>query len=64
MTAAMTDHMPVYPLPPADGDPRFSLGLVIDVGEVLVTHGFPPPAGEDLVELQQALFRFLYAARP
>lgn len=50
-----------YPLPrPADDD-RFSLGLALDVAQVLVQHGYPPmQGGLDLVELQQALFRFLY----
>lgn len=52
-----------YPLPrPESGDdPRFTLGLVVDVSEVLAAHGYPPvKAGGDLVELRQALFGFLY----
>lgn len=59
------DRPPAYPLPQADDDPRFTFGLVLDVAELLVTHGYPrPAAGADWVELQQALFRFLYSPRP
>ncbi|MEU5721559.1 hypothetical protein ABZ783_07030 [Micromonospora sp. NPDC047738] len=50
-----------YPLPRPATDPRFTFGLVIDVTDALTTRGYPPPTGADLVELQQALFGFLYA---
>ena len=62
----MTDQQQprVYPVPkPPEGDtdPRFTYGLMFDVARVLVEHGYPPvTAGGDLVELQQALFRFCY----
>lgn len=50
---------PIRPLP--DEDPRFTFGLVRDVAEVLERHGYPPVVnGLDHVDLQQALFRFLY----
>ena len=50
-----------YPLPRTEEDPRFSLGLVIDVIRVLEEHGFPKIENSpDIVELQQALFRFIY----
>jgi hypothetical protein len=29
----------------AERDDRFTLALVLDVGEVLVRHGYPAPAG-------------------
>ena len=52
-----------YPLPPAEEDPRFTIGLTLDVAKMLEAHGYPPVrAGLDLVELQQALYGFLYAA--
>lgn len=53
-----------YPITPApDEDPRFTLGLALDVANVLKAHGYPEiTSGLDLVELQQALFRFLYRA--
>ena len=52
---------PVYPLPaPADGDPRFTYGLLFDIAEVLQTNGFPQPAGTDWAHLMTALGRFLY----
>lgn len=52
----------VYPLPRPDDDPRFSFGLAVAVADVLAAHGYPPVrAGGDLIELQQALFGFLYA---
>lgn len=53
---------PTYPLPRPDDDPRFTFGLVLEVGEVIAAHAYPAPAksGTDLVRLQQALFTFLY----
>jgi len=50
-----------YPLPRPDDDPRFNLGLTIDVIKVLTAHGYPPvEGGLDFVYLQQALFDFIY----
>ena len=51
-----------YPITPApDDDPRFTLGLALDVAAVLERHGYPKiTAGLDFVDLQQALYRFLY----
>lgn len=52
-----------YPLPRQAEDPRFNMGLLIDVARTLKEHGYPRiTEGRDLVELQQALFRFLYEA--
>lgn len=49
-----------YPLPrPAEPDPRFA-ALANTVAVEFVAHGFPPVRGMDLVELQQALWRFLH----
>lgn len=59
-----------YPLGPADDDPRFTFGLIVDVARVLAEHGYPPMSdeyagiGRDLSGLQQALFGFLYALDP
>ncbi|MGW2862535.1 hypothetical protein [Streptomyces sp. NPDC001205] len=53
----------VYPLPVPDGegDPRFTLGLVLDVRAALEAHGYPEIShGLDLLDLRQALFRFLH----
>lgn len=50
---------PIRPVP--DDDPRFTLGLTIDVAAVLERHGFPKVEnGLDFVDLQQSLYRFLY----
>ncbi|MFD0074323.1 hypothetical protein ACFVIY_18000 [Streptomyces sp. NPDC127166] len=56
----MTDR--AYPIQPAlEDDPRFNIGLTVDVIKVLEEHGYPPiKNGLDIVALQQALFRFLY----
>lgn len=53
-----------YPISPApDDDPRFTLGLAIDVANTLESHGYPKiTAGVDFVDLQQALFCFLYSS--
>lgn len=45
---------------PAD-DPRFTFGFTKDVADVLHAHGYPEITnGLDFVDLQQALYRFLY----
>jgi hypothetical protein len=51
-----------YPVAdPGTSDPRFNLGLMVDVIKVLEDHGFPPiVGGADYVELQLALFQFIY----
>ena len=52
----------VYPIPrPQPDDPRFTVGLVLDLASVLTRHGYPPAAtGSDLLHLQQALFTTIY----
>lgn len=53
-----------YPIRmPDEDDPRFTLRLALDVAAVLEKHGFPEfTSGNalDLVELQQALYQFIY----
>ena len=50
-----------YPIPRPVDDPRFTLGLGIDVAEVLQRHGFPAVTGRDMVDLLHiALFGFIY----
>ena len=51
-----------YPVsrPPGGNDPRFTLGLGLDVAKALHEHGYPACASHDLADLQLALFRFLY----
>ncbi len=65
MSTTTTAEARRYPLPrPTSGeDPRFTFGMFMDVAEVLERHGYPPiTTGRDLLELQMALFRYLYAA--
>jgi hypothetical protein len=53
----------VYPLsrPAGGGDPRFTVGLALDVAAVLTRHGYPTPAGgADLAHWQQILFTGIY----
>ncbi|AEH10996.1 MULTISPECIES: DUF6284 family protein [Frankiaceae] len=55
----------VYPLPRPDDDPRFTFGLTLDVRRVLTEHGYPEStSGADFLELQMALFGYLYADAP
>lgn len=53
----------VFPLPRPEADPRFTVGLLLDVTQVLARHGYPADqaTGHDLANLRQALFGFLYA---
>jgi hypothetical protein len=52
-----------FPLPQDDGDTRLTFGLVLEMAEVLKRHGFPGVTAMDHVDLQMALFRFLYGPR-
>ena len=45
-------------------DDRFTLALVLDVGEVLSRHGYPTPTGATLVELTSGLYRALHPTPP
>jgi hypothetical protein len=45
-------------------DERFTLALVLDVGEVLVRHGYHAPAGATLVELTAGIYRALHPFPP
>ncbi|OKJ93833.1 hypothetical protein [Amycolatopsis sp. CB00013] len=57
----MAEPARAYPITPEASDTRFTFGLVLDVAAVLTAHGYPPLAGgADHVDLQQALFSFLY----
>lgn len=49
-----------YPLLRTEADSRFTLGLTSDVAAVLEGRGYPPIVSKDFIDLQQALFRFLY----
>lgn len=48
----------------AERDERFTLALVLDVGEVLTRHGYPAPVGEVLVDLTVGLYRALHPDQP
>jgi hypothetical protein len=53
----------IYPLgqPESGTDPRFTLGVVLSVADVLAKHRFPEiQSGADILNLQQALFQFIY----
>jgi len=41
-------------------DERFTLALVLDVGEVLARHGYDAPTGVTLVELTVGIYRALH----
>ena len=56
----MDDEYQAYPWM-SGADNRFTLALILDVGEVLARHGYPAPAGAVLVELTSGLFRALHA---
>jgi hypothetical protein len=63
MSTATTPPPALYPIPrPRTGaDPRFTLGLTLEVAEVLARHGYPPVAtGADVIHWQQALFAAIY----
>jgi hypothetical protein len=53
---------PAYPLArPHGDDQRFTLGLALDISDVLAAHGYPPIAtGADLLRWQNALFTTIY----
>lgn len=49
--------------PAPDGDGRFTLGLLLDVAEVLEKHGYGALDGRGHVELQMHLFHLLCGTR-
>jgi hypothetical protein len=51
-----------YPIGITDveNDPRFTVGLIFDVIDVLEQHGFPRPVGADYAQVHAGLFRLLY----
>lgn len=49
-----------YPMPRPDDDKRFTFGVMSRVATVLENAGFPALSGRDMVDLQSALFGFLY----
>ncbi|MFD8284982.1 hypothetical protein ACFV47_38315 [Streptomyces solisilvae] len=60
---APTGPAPAYPVAPESGDEvsRFTPGLILDVVEVIESHGYPKFASRrDLLELRISLYRFLY----
>jgi hypothetical protein len=57
--AVMDDDYQAYPWM-SGPDERFTLALILDVGEVLARHGYPAPSGAVLVELTSGLFRALH----
>lgn len=69
----MTEHLPRpdrnYPVSTKiteDGkgySAMFTAGVWIDVVKVLTDHGFPQPTGMDIVDLQMALFDFVFTNR-
>jgi len=50
-----------FPLPKPATDARFTFGLTHDIARRITGQGYPELTGRDFVELQQALFGFLYA---
>jgi hypothetical protein len=55
----MDDSSERYPWVGAT-DERFTLALVLDVGEVLARHGYDAPTGATLVELTAGIYRALH----
>ncbi len=52
----------VFPIDPGEDDPRFSIGLILDVAEVLSQHGYPSVSeytSPDVSELYVAVFQGL-----
>jgi hypothetical protein len=60
---AASPPAPAYPIrPPTSGaDPRFTIGLALDIADVLTRHGYPAlTCGHDLAHWQDALFTTIY----
>jgi hypothetical protein len=61
-TTTPAGRRPAYPLRRlASDEARFTVGLVYDISQVLVAHGYPPiVTGADLLRWQNALFDIIY----
>lgn len=58
----VTEPLPprVYPLTPDPVDDRFTMGLQLDVAAVFAAHGYPVLGPLDIIDLGQALYRWLH----
>jgi hypothetical protein len=56
----------VYPVPePAvDGNTQFTAGLLFDIADVLVRHGYPRPTTRDWTHPMTIVYDFCYRERP
>lgn len=50
----------VYPIPLPGDDPRFTIGLLVEVARVIEAAGYPKLDPYDYPELSVALYRFIY----
>ena len=57
------DVLRVYPVDEPINDPRFGNGLAFAVGELLTEFGYPSLHVGDVLDLQEALYDFLYERR-
>jgi hypothetical protein len=61
-TTTPAGRRPAYPLArPRGDDPRFTVGLINDISQVLIIHGYTPiTTAGDLLRWQNALFSIIY----
>jgi hypothetical protein len=62
----MSTDAAAYPVAePADpdDDTRFTSGLLFDVADALVAHGYPKPQAVDWTDLMTAIHKFIYKER-
>jgi hypothetical protein len=52
-----------YPLPRREEDGRFTRGFCYEVSDAMQHAGYPTLTADDMVELQLALFRFIYSPK-
>lgn len=57
--SAVTEPPPATAAHDPGEDPRFTFGLLLDVAHVLEAHGYPEHTSGDLVDLGQALYRYV-----
>jgi len=64
MMSAASDAVYPVPEPAVDDNTQFTAGLLFDIADVLVRHGYPQPQTRDWACLMTAVYDFCYQERP
>ena len=64
MTAANRNFRLPVPNPAVNDNTAFAAGLLFDIADVLIRHGYPPPQTRDWPRLMTVIYDSCYRDRP